>query len=479
MIDDRLWQTIAAALPDYLEKQRWYADKARPLRSLELIDLAVVERAQSRILLALIGLAYQEGDERQYFVPMTITAKAATKYSTIAVHDSDGTRIHVNDAPADQDFRNFLVEAGLGLDLSGQHGDFEFEPWQIDGTPFTLDPHTQSNATALEQSNSSIAYGKEVMIKLYRRLESGQNIEVDMNRYLASERHLRAVPKLIGCVTYRGKVGTVPLALAQQHAGDHRDCWSALTSALANGSANTLDLVERLGTVTGEMHVALAAAPFASPMVPESITAADIAEWKRAFLHSAIETDRLIGDRSQKLSARSANAAHSYLARMHNWATHARDFDLLAGFYKTRVHGDYHLGQILLTNDDRLLIIDFEGEPQRSAQERAAKYSPLRDVAGMLRSLTYARGFVERQREERSEPDRSDWLARWEHDARARFLRAYRLVIDDAVVPIAPTENQAFDKAVAVMEIDKALYEIRYELHSRPDWAWLPLESLI
>ncbi len=145
------------------------------------------------------------------------------------------------------------------------------------------------------------------------------------------------------------------------------------------------------------------------------------------------------------------------------------------GCYKTRVHGDYHLGQILVTKDGRLLVVDFEGEPHRPAHEREAKYSPLRDVAGMLRSLNYATGVVASSYDSQPDAASRGWLEAWERDARARFLSAYRKAIVASPVPIAPEDDEAFSKAVAALETDKALYEVRYELSSRPDWAWLPL----
>lgn len=478
MIDDALWQTIAAELPAYLERQRWYGDKTRTIRDLELIDAATVDFETERIALAIIGIAYSEGDDRRYFVPLTLRSTPSPERSTIAIHQQEDANLWIQDAPADAAFRDFLADAGRGIAIPGQRGVFEFEPWQLDDTPFHLDPATQSAPSTVEQSNSSIAYGMQAMAKLYRRIEPGQNIEVDMNRFLASVAHLKAVPGLIGCASYRGSVGTMPLVLVQQHVGEHHDCWSVLTDMLQQADAGSLALVEQLGRVTGEMHVALAGAPPPSALAPEIITRNDTAAWRRAFLTSAEATDQLVRDRASALSRRAAAAADTYHAQSRNWAGRAEDFDLLEGLYKTRIHGDYHLGQVLYTADRRLLVIDFEGEPQRPVHERAAKYSPLRDVAGMLRSLTYARGFAEPAPGGSSDAVDRSWLEQWEQEARTRFVDAYRAVTSAAAAPIIPGDADAFGRALAVLETDKALYEIRYELNSRPDWAWLPLESL-
>jgi maltose alpha-D-glucosyltransferase/alpha-amylase len=409
---------------------------------------------------------------------MSIHSEPTPDRYTIAVFETEGKRRWIQDAPTDAAFRDFLVVAGNGAAIEGQTGRFEFEPWTLDGEPFALDATTLSSATAFEQSNTSIAYGVEAIAKLYRRLEAGQNIEVDMNRYLAAHAGFESVPKLIGCATYRGDAGELPLALIQQHVGDHRDCWTALTELLRHRAAGSLDIVAGLGMVTGEMHVALAAAPEKTPLAPEPVSADDIADWKRLFLRSAEETDWITGERLAALPDRSQLAAREYLASPRDWNERARGFEPLAETFKTRVHGDYHLGQVLITKDGRLLVVDFEGEPQRPAYEREAKYSPLKDVAGMLRSLNYATGVVASSLDVEAVAGSRRWLEQWEQEARSRFLSAYRRAIESTAVPIAPKDELSFERAVAALETDKAFYEVRYELSSRPDWAWLPIASL-
>ncbi len=478
MIDDALWQAITAGLPAYLDQKRWYADKLRPIADFQLVDAAVVDRQGTQILLALIGIDYQVGESRRYFVPMTVHRAETPASSTIASIHSDSEALWVEDAIGDPLFRDFLVEAGQGSNLEGNHGVFEFEPWMLEGMPFVLAAGTQSAATTFEQSNSSIAYGQQAIAKLYRRLEVGQNIEVDMNRYLASDAGFASIPKLIAAATYRGEHGDIPLMLVQQHVGDHRDTWTALTDLLRHGQDGSLDFMDGMGRVTGEMHVALASAPEVSPLAPEPISDADIESWRAAFLRSAEETDWITGERLRALPDRSRQAAADYLASPRDWNERATWFELLSGLYKTRVHGDYHLGQVLVTKDGRLLVVDFEGEPHRPAYEREAKYSPLRDVGGMLRSINYAVGVVASSHDVQADAASRAWLEHWEQDARARFLVAYRTAIAKAPVPIAPLDDDEFSRVIAALETDKAFYEVRYELSSRPDWAWLPLNSL-
>lgn len=478
MIDDALWQAIAAGLPPYLDRQRWYADKLRPISGLRLVDLATVEVDGVSILLAIVGIEYEIGDARQYFIPMTVHCTPTPERVTIATCESSELPCWIQDAISDAVFRQYLVDAEAHLTVSGEHGSFQFEPWTLEGEPFHLDPTTQSAATAFEQSNSSITYGDLVIAKLYRRLESGHNIEVDMNRYLANDAGFASVPKLLAAATYRGANGDTPLLLVQQHVGDHRDTWTALTDLLRHRTDGSIEFVEGLGRVTGEMHVALASASRDSPLAAERITHDDVSAWRAAFLRSTEETDWITGERLQALPDRSRQAAREYLDRHRDWGELSTWFERLEGLFKTRVHGDFHLGQVLVTKDGRLLVVDFEGEPHRPAHERQAKYSPLRDVAGMLRSLNYATGVVASSHDVQAFAASRTWLEQWERDARVRFLSAYRAAIVSSPVPIAPADDEDFSKVISALETDKAIYEVRYELSSRPDWAWLPLDSL-
>jgi maltose alpha-D-glucosyltransferase/alpha-amylase len=148
---------------------------------------------------------------------------------------------------------------------------------------------------------------------------------------------------------------------------------------------------------------------------------------------------------------------------------------------RIRVHGDYHLGQTLRTPDGDWAIIDFEGEPARSLAERRQRASVLKDVAGMLRSFAYARGAAERAAEASAVPDREarDRLAVWESGARRAFLEGYRQALAAAAMRFVPDDDEAFARALAAWELDKALYEVAYEARNRPDWLELPLRSLL
>jgi maltose alpha-D-glucosyltransferase/alpha-amylase len=160
-------------------------------------------------------------------------------------------------------------------------------------------------------------------------------------------------------------------------------------------------------------------------------------------------------------------------------AARADGYQVEEGMPRIRVHGDYHLGQALRTRDDDWVIIDFEGEPARPVSERRQKASPLKDVAGMLRSFGYARGVAERASHSAGGPDAAKRLARWERVARQAFLEEYRRALRTSPVPLAPEDDGAFNRALSAWELDKALYEIAYEARNRPDWLELPLRSLL
>lgn len=476
-IDGALWQSIESALPAYLDRQRWYADKLRPIRDIGLLDIALDE--SGAVALCLLQIQFDTGEPRTYFVPMTFAKTSLADRWTITGAETPDGYLFVHDAIGDPRFREYLIDCSAGKLLRGRHGVFSFEPWQIDGSPIELRRDLPSVTMAFEQSNSSIAFGEVAMAKLYRRLEPGHDIEVEMNRYLAVEAGFDSVPNLLGAATYQGTAGQFPIMLVQQHVGDHRDCWSELTERLRHRVTDSLDLVRGLGTVTGRMHVALASAPPSSPLHPVRIERADVEAWTAALADSAQETARLTRARLISLPERSHLAARAFLESGEQFSASHKGLEALVGTYQTRVHGDYHLGQVLVTRDGRLLIVDFEGEPNRPAHQRRARYPPLKDVAGMLRSLDYATAVVSSTLDVQAEAESRAWLRSWEHAARMAFLEAYRTSAQAAPIPIMPAEDTAFLQTIAALEADKALYEVRYELSSRPDWAWVPLEALV
>jgi maltose alpha-D-glucosyltransferase/alpha-amylase len=243
----------------------------------------------------------------------------------------------------------------------------------------------------------------------------------------------------------------------------------------------TYDAAARLlGERTGRLHVALAQAPDEPAFAPEPITKADAERWEADLLANLRATVDGVRARAPALGPELRSQVAELPGRMPALERRAAGFRAQIGTAKSRVHGDYHLGQVLRTPDDDWVILDFEGEPARTIAERRAKTSPLKDVAGMLRSFGYARGAALR-----ALPGGVDQaatarrLAEWETAARRAFLAGYRSAVRQAPVAVVPANATAFAAAVAAWELDKTVYEIGYELGNRPDWLELPLAALL
>jgi maltose alpha-D-glucosyltransferase/alpha-amylase len=240
-----------------------------------------------------------------------------------------------------------------------------------------------------------------------------------------------------------------------------------------------LDAAAMLGRRTAEMHLALASghdAAFA-PHVPE---VADLEAMRDQLTAHAAHAFDLLKTNLSRLPDDTVEPAGLALSR--RGALLAR-FRALAGLRNsgqwTRIHGDYHLGQVLRSKGD-FVILDFEGEPARPLAERRAKHSPLKDVAGMVRSFSYAAFVALTQYTSRRPEDFAQlesWARRWETSVSSEFLRAYRDAIGDS--PIVPTEDEAFNSILHIYILDKALYELVYELNNRPTWIRIPLHGIL
>ena len=233
--------------------------------------------------------------------------------------------------------------------------------------------------------------------------------------------------------------------------------------------------MRELGRVTGELHAGLASDSVDPAFAPEPVTAEDARRWESGIA-AALDRASSNADRGDPELAR---ALRGVSAGGDGTIAIRAGLDLLAaaGAHKIRCHGDYHLGQVLKTRDS-FVVIDFEGEPGRPIAERRAKQSPLRDVAGMLRSLNYAVNTVGREREVGDRAQAALWLESWERLARDAFLDGYASATGRSPVRLVPPSRDELLRACAPFEIDKACYELAYELDNRPDWVAIPLAGL-
>jgi maltose alpha-D-glucosyltransferase/alpha-amylase len=336
-------------------------------------------------------------------------------------------------------------------------------------------------------------------MKMFRRVEAGVNPDVEIGAFLAPRGSGR-VPHLLGTLSYEGGSGdSMSLVTLQRFVSNQGNAWdvtieelgrffdrakslpSSPTESEAEIIGPYLARVELLGRRTGELHVALASAAADEPEFSvEPFSAAEIAAAAGHMRQHAAAQLAVLESALPRLDDVRAQLARELLRQRQNLAQH---FDAMAqvrsGGSRIRCHGDYHLGQVLVAEAD-MVIIDFEGEPARSIEERRQKYSPLRDVAGMLRSFSYAAltglGAATLTRPE-DLPRLTPWAHVWEAHVTAAYQRAYVAAVAGAsLIPENPVE---FDALLRAFVVEKALYELGYELNNRPDWIHIPITGLL
>jgi maltokinase len=429
--------TDERAIIEFVTGQRWFGSKTRDVTHATIVDQATLRETEPRLELELVETRFAEGTHETYQLLTTngdLDALADPRHVRELVHMVRGART----VPAGEGVVQFgVVEgyAGLGQELR-------------DARPIEA-----------EQSNTSVVFDEELILKVFRRLEPGINPELELLRFL-TEKNFENIAQLAGWYAYQGKPMDTTLGILQRFVADGEDGWDLALAMMAKEAGGFLARVRRLGEVTGRMHAVLGSDATDPNFAPEEtsgealglLTATVDEEIERIFLdlpEAIPELDPIRG-RGEEVRERLRLLTH------------------VGGAGRViRHHGDFHLGQTLWADND-WVVLDFEGEPARALLERRRKRSPLRDVAGMLRSFAYAASASQLQRG--VEPP-----AGWEDRAREEFLLGYRSTIDQSLVP----SGGAMDKLLAVFELEKAVYELRYELNNRPDWVKIPVAGIL
>ncbi len=488
-------------LPRHIEIQRWYASKGETIERARLADHAVWEDGADRYLLPLFDL---EGprESATYFMPLTLAWEEREEERMNRLAQAGLAKVRqqaqvglMGDAFYDEPFCRALVRTiAQGLELPTAAGRLHFRPTaafaklglDIDALPVGR-PSAQS-------SNTVVTLNDTLFLKGYRRVRWGINPELEMGRFLTDVvQYANCVP-VLGALEYVGNDGRVmALAMVQSYMANQGDGWTftrdyveryleelrtAPADALAPADAHGgfVALAATLGQRTAELHLALARRTGDPAFDPEPTSAADATALQT---HAQAEVDTtlaLLQQRLGQLSDPVREQAQQLLGlREALHAAVAASVPAQGGGLKTRYHGDYHLGQVLVSGND-FVIIDFEGEPARDFEERRAKASPLRDVAGMLRSFNYARWTaLRRVAQNAEEAARLDAAVRdWERVTRDAFLSAYTGTLAGAAEAVPADAG-----LLRLFEIEKALYELRYELNNRNDWVEVPLHGLL
>ncbi len=478
---------------EFLARQRWFAAKARAIESVAIEDWTALD-AEAPIVLLLLKI-----DGERYYVPLSVCASTVAERADVI---SDfGAQVLV-DAHSDPDLGRHLLSAmAANRELSGGAGRFVCRSLPpLAGRLGEFQLGSASRRISGEQSNTSVVFDRTLILKSIRRPQRGVNPELEVLHFLTSRTRFRNVPNLVGWLEYVGSSeDSATLAVLQGFIENAGDGWQYTVTALevalggprARGRAQaarasraaTPDFLaadmRTLGEVTGGLHAALASNPGVPDFSPEPVMRQDVDRWSARI---AEEVETLIADIGaagsdslpdlgaiQGLLRESGPQIDRTLAGLGVLAS--------PGTHKIRVHGDYHLGQVLKTRDG-FSILDFEGEPARPLEERRAKQPPLRDVAGMLRSLSYAAHTVARARRVPRPARELGWLADWEARARDAFLGGYLESAEKSPVRLCPSSIDEVRRACAALELEKVCYEVRYELNTRPDWLSIPARGL-
>jgi maltokinase len=439
-------------LTDWLVRRRWFASKAREVKRVEVTDVPLTDAGSPGLRIALVEVHFAAGAAEIYQVPIAVGSDDLPADARIAAIGG-GTAY---DLPAERrDPPRLMGLIAAGGQVAGDDGRVLFA-WREGAAP--PPEGAEARPIAAEQSNSSIVFGENAILKVYRRVESGVNPELEMLRFLA-DHGFRQIPALLGWYEYEGRPADATLGVVQEFLADGRDGWEMVLDGLAGDPDSLLEPLRELGRTVGEMHTALASDPDDPAFAPEERGEESLALYA-AGLDEAIERAFLDLPENERL-APIARRGEELRAQL-------RDLAGIGGAgMAIRVHGDLHLGQVL-RSDRGWTILDFEGEPARSLAERRAKASPLRDVAGLLRSLAYAPLAARLQRE-------ADPPAEWEGSARLSFLDGYLDAVDPALLPATRRE---VDRLLAIHELEKAVYELSYELNHRPDWVGIPVAGI-
>jgi len=533
LITSGVWETLLDgnvrtlierdSLVPFLQRQRWFGGKARSVRAAHIVDWTLLVRGQEPAFLTFVDVEYGDGAREKYVVPLAVRGHDAGE----AIEKRDpgaivarvtGARkgVLIDGGRDERVARALLVLIEKDVTLAMKRGTVQGRS----GPAFVELRGPEAEAlpvmrAATEQTNTALVFGDRIFMKLFRRVEEGPNPDVEMSEYLSEVAGFTRVPRLAGSLEFAlGDRPGATLALAQQRVPHQANGWDHAIGDLGryferaeSRSADVtpeivdddplvaaqhavpplaLDVVSAylesaatLGRRTAEMHLALARETTDPAFQPQPLDATEMAKVSERMLAQADRSlqllERAIGGLPAPLPERARALLDQRESLRRRLADVARVSGAAAGI---RIHGDYHLGQVLWTEGD-FFIFDFEGEPLRPVAERRAKQSPLKDVAGMLRSFSYAAyaGLFAHTATRPGERERLEpWARFWQTWTAAMFVRSYLQIAESST--LLPSRDTLGHLLEAFM-LEKALYELEYELNNRPDWVRIPLWGIL
>jgi trehalose synthase-fused probable maltokinase len=442
-------------LQEWVVEQRWFGAKGRQVSGLEVLQAVPLRDDEPLLVLALIAARYPAGTHDLYQVPLGVRHTDEGWTDGVIAEAGNWT---IYDGLADPELGRELLQRMRQESVARAGGSTVTFRWLKgpDLKAVTVRP------MGVEQSNSSMVFDDALVLKSFRRLEPGVNPELELLRFL-DQHGFTSIAPLAGWYEYEGRLVDSTLGILQEYLKGARDGWALAVEKDGMDPDELVGQLDDLGAVTGRMHSVLgsdASDPAFAPEEPSDealalITATVDEEIERIFKNLPPDEEEgpvaTIRGRSQDVRERLGQLSR-----------------IGAGGRVIRTHGDYHLGQVMLT-ERGWVVLDFEGEPARTLPERRQKRSPLRDVAGMLRSFSYVAAAGEILGTRAMPED-------WESRARAAFLQGYFRAVDPALLP--PGQDST-EKLLSVFELEKAVYELNYEINNRPDWVGIPVASIL
>jgi maltose alpha-D-glucosyltransferase/alpha-amylase len=527
-------------LPAYLVRQRWFGAKSRTIVSVEVSQWSEMPSVNAAILFVSVRYADSAADESAdlYQVPLAITSgseaegfRASSAASILATFETSAGPAILHDATNREDFRQALlslIETEGRVALIEPGANAQSSNTSLAGSRSSAFPSARgtqplpSRTGSAEQSNTSILYDQKLILKLFRRIQPGENPDSEIGRFLTEVAHFPRIAPFLGEIRSQGQGSAestpTSFAMLQGLIENEGDGWQYTLDELARyfeGAATCpqpedlgrpasflvdpgsqaiphlarehaglyLDAAALLGRRTGEMHLALATptdnpAFAAEPFTADSL-AADAARIEAQMTRTLDTLKHALAGLPDESSADSAALILSRRLDLRRRSRSILDAPPEESGMRIRIHGDYHLGQVLRARSD-YIILDFEGEPARALAERRSRQSPLRDVAGMLRSFSYAAysaldHFA--QRHAGSAKSLEPWAQLWQNAVCTEFLNAWRTTVASNT-HLIPQPLQA-ERLLAAYLLEKALYELLYELNNRPTWIRIPIAGIL
>ncbi len=492
-----LRQNLPAQLPSFLAGQRWFGGKARGILGIDIIDAIPVGSDERKTIVLLITVTYLEGAEETYSIPLVAVQLKNAGDPARKVDMGIGLGFEFRDAFSSHEFLSELLETI----------ERECELPAFSDLSSSSDVPRPKVLTG-EQSNSSVIYGERLILKFYRRVEKGENPDLEIGRFLTERVGFPHVPRIGGFIEYRSRQGeSTTQGILQEFVPNQGDAWRYVVKTLTafyehleeageremagpqslpefrgEAMARVFSEIGLLGKRTAELHLALSSESDDLAFAPEPFTMEFQNSLQSSFAGLASRTLRLLRARMAGVPAGYHQKSAEIVAReeeiVQRFRAALKDPIEAMGI---RIHGDYHLGQVLYTGSD-FVIIDFEGEPARPLEERRVKQSPLQDVAGMLRSFHYA-AFAPLLSPSTGAPippnqiaKASRWAEEWSRCAANRFLGQYYET--SGAARYLPADSRAKAKLLEMYLLAKAVYELDYELNNRPTWVGIPLEGI-